>query len=110
MMFMKKKYCLVYLTYNTTIKSIFHHFGTGSIETHKITFLEGESPTLTRTSFLPTTSTNVGISPHNFLTFSYNPFITLVSNFKVIPSASPKLLNLNQDHPSKNLVFQVKSL
>ena len=26
------------------------------------------------TSFSPVTSTNVGISPKNFLTFSFNPF------------------------------------
>ena len=26
----------------------------------------------------PVTSTNVGIGPQNFLTFSYNPFFTLV--------------------------------
>ena len=30
------------------------------------------------TSFSPVTSTNVGIIPQNFLTFSYNPFATLV--------------------------------
>ena len=30
------------------------------------------------TSFFPVTSTNVGISPQNFLTFSFNPFATLV--------------------------------
>ena len=30
------------------------------------------------TSFFPVTSTNVGISPQNFLTFSFNPFSTLV--------------------------------
>ena len=29
------------------------------------------------TSFSPVTSTNVGISPQNFLTFSFNPFATL---------------------------------
>ena len=28
--------------------------------------------------FSPVTSTNVGISSQNFLTFSYNPFATLV--------------------------------
>ena len=27
-----------------------------------------------------------------------------------MPGASPKLLNLNQDHPSKKVVFLVKSL
>ena len=31
-----------------------------------------------RTSFFPVPSTNVGISPQNFLTFSFNPFGTLV--------------------------------
>ena len=30
------------------------------------------------TSFSPVTSTNVGISPKNFLTFSFNPFDRLV--------------------------------
>ena len=30
------------------------------------------------TSFSPITSTNVGISPQNLLTFSFNPFATLV--------------------------------
>ena len=30
------------------------------------------------TSFSPVTSTNVGVSPKNCLTFSYNPFATLV--------------------------------
>ena len=53
------------------------------------------------TSFSPVTSTNVGFGRQNFLTFSFNPFSTLVQNFKFAPSASPKLLNLNQDHPSK---------
>ena len=62
------------------------------------------------TSFFPVTSTNVGISPKNFLTFNFNPFATLVQNFKFVPSASLKLLNLNQDHPSKKAIFLVKSL
>ena len=60
--------------------------------------------------FSRVTSTNEGISPQNFLTFSFNPFATLVQNFKFVPSASPKLLNLNQDHPSKKVIFLVKSL
>ena len=57
------------------------------------------------TSFFPVTSTNVGIGPYNFLTFSFNPFARLVQNFKFVPSGSPKLLNLNQDHPSKKCFF-----
>ena len=32
----------------------------------------------TTTSFSPVTSTNVGISTQNFLTFSFNPSTTLV--------------------------------
>ena len=51
--------------------------------------------------FFPCNSTNVGISPQNFQTFSFNPLATLVLNFKFVPSVCPKLLNLNQDHPSK---------
>ena len=57
------------------------------------------------TSFSSVTSTNVGISPQNFLTFSFNPFDRLVWNFKFVPSTSPKLLNLNQDHPWKKRFF-----
>ena len=55
--------------------------------------------------FFFATSTNVGISPQNFLTFSFNPFTTLVWNFRTITSVSPKLLNLNLDHPSKKWFF-----
>ena len=59
------------------------------------------------TSF--STSTNVGFGPQNFLNFSFNLFATLVQNVKFVPSASPKLLNLNQDHPSKKAIFLVFS-
>ena len=68
----------------------------------------GEKASLT--NFSPVTSTNLGFDPQNFLTFSFNPFATLVQNFKFVSSASPKLLNLNQDHLSKKAVFLVKSL
>ena len=57
------------------------------------------------TSFSPVTSANVGIGPYNFLTFSFDPFATLVQNFNFVPSASSKLLKLNQDHPSKKNDF-----
>ena len=30
------------------------------------------------TSFSPVTSTNVGVSPENFLTFGFNPFAAMV--------------------------------
>ena len=62
------------------------------------------------TSFSFVSSTNVEFGPKNFLTFSFNPFATLVQNFKFVPSASPKLMNLNQDRSSKKAISLVKSL
>ena len=62
------------------------------------------------TSFSPVTSTNVGFDPQNVLTFSFNHFAKLVQNLKFVPSSSPKLLNLNQDHSSEKAIFPVKSL
>ena len=59
------------------------------------------------TSFSPVTSTNVRFGPPKFLTFSFNPFATLVQNFKFAPSASPKLLNLNQDLKKSNFSGQI---
>ena len=59
----------------------------------------------TPTSFFPVTSTNVRFDPQNFLTFSFNPFVTQVQNFKFLPSPSPKLFNLNQNHHSKKAIF-----
>ena len=58
----------------------------------------------------PSPSTDVEIRPQNFLTFSFYPFATLEQNFTFVPSVSPKLLNVNQDHPSKKAIFLVKSL
>ena len=51
-------------------------------------------------TFSPVPSTNVGIRPKNFQTFSFNSFNALVQNLNVMPSASAKLLNLNQEHLS----------
>ena len=53
-------------------------------------------------SVFPVTSTNVETSPENFLSFSFNFFVTLVQNFRAIPSASSTLFNLNQEYPLKN--------
>ena len=36
------------------------------------------------------------------VTFNFNPLATIVWNFKVIPSASLNLLNLNYEHSLKN--------
>ena len=57
-----------------------------------LTLLRMEGKKATPTRFSPVTSTNVGISSQNFLTFSFNPFF-------------PKLMNLNQHHPAKKVVF-----
>ena len=57
------------------------------------------------THFFPGTSTNVGISPKNFLTFSFNAFATLEQNFKLVSNASPNLLNLNEDYSLKKTLF-----
>ena len=62
-----------------------------------------ESPS---TSISTGTSANVKISTQNFLAFSFNHIVTLVWNFKATPSSSPKLLNLNQEHLSKNCFFR----
>ena len=47
------------------------------------------------TNFSPVTSRNIEFGPENFLTSSFNPFATIMQNFKFVPSASPKLLTLN---------------
>ena len=70
----------------------------------------GGEPKRPPTSFSPTTFTNVEISLKNFLTSSFIFFATLVKTFKFLPSASPKLLNLDEDHSLKKNVFLVKSL
>ena len=67
----------------------------------------GGQNALTPNSFSPATSTNVGVSPQNFPAFSFNPYLVLIL---AITSASPKLVNLNQNNPSKKVVFLVKSL
>ena len=61
-------------------------------------------------SVSPVTSATVGISLRNFLTFSFNPFSILVQIVKFEPSASLKLLNLNQDEPQQKAILMVKSL
>ena len=57
------------------------------------------------TSFSSVTSTDRVPNPQNFLAFSFNPFATMAKNCRVISSASPKLLNLNEDHPPKKWFF-----
>ena len=62
----------------------------------------GWAKRLLPTSFSPATSAKVTISSQNLLTFSFNPFDRLILNFKFVSGASPKLLNLNQDHPNQS--------
>ena len=66
-----------------------------------LTLFRVKGPKRPPTGFFPITSTNVRLSTQNFLTFSFNPFATLVLNVKAIPSPGPKLFNLNQEYPSK---------
>ena len=49
--------------------------------------------------FFPCNFNKLRISSQNFLTLSFNHFAILVKTFKAIPSANPKLLNLNLAHP-----------
>ena len=58
-----------------------------------------------RTIFFPVTFTNVGISPLNFLTFSFNPFVTLVRI-----KCQSQIIELEPRPPIKNADFLVKSL
>ena len=67
----------------------------------------GEDP---NTSFSPATSTNVGISPLNFLTFSFNLFATLVWNFKFYLLPVANYWTWTIDQLSKKACFLVKSL
>ena len=53
----------------------------------------------------PVTFENLGIRSQTFLTFTFNHCSKLVQNIEPIPSASFKLLNLNQGHPQKNCFF-----
>ena len=53
----------------------------------------GEAPPTSYSPITSGTSISMQVSPKNFLTFSFNSFDKLVSNFKAIPSASRKLLN-----------------
>ena len=48
----------------------------------------------------------------NILNFPFNIFVQLLQNLKILPNTSAnKLLNLNQDHPSKkqSLIVKVNS-
>ena len=59
-------------------------------------------PLLSLPFFFSANSPNVGISTQSILNFNFNPFVTLLESYRVKTSTSPKLSNLNQDHPSKN--------
>ena len=95
---MIKRFLLLLENYNNMIK---YNLNERTMELINPVQNKGSNPSLYQLS--PCNSPKVGISPQNFLTFSFNPFLTLLSNFKAILSNSPKLLNLNQDHPSTAL-------
>ena len=89
------------------IKSV---YAKSKININPIQVGAGTKKPATPTSFSPVTFTNVGFGPKIFLTISFNSFATLAQNSKFVPTASLKLLSLNQDHPSKKAIFLVKSL
>ena len=62
------------------------------------------------TSFSPVTSINVGSSPKNFLTFSFNHLLTLVQIFKSCTQCQSLIIKLEPRPPFKKVVFLVKSL
>ena len=70
--------------------------GEGGKETGK------KAPDFIRFTYV--TSPNVGNNQQNFLAFRFNPCVALQEYIKVMPSTSPKLLSLNQDHLSKKLI------
>ena len=64
----------------------------------------GQKAPLT-SSFSPVTSANMGIISQNFLTFSSNPFVILMQNFKTITSPSPQIIKLEPRAPVKKVGF-----
>ena len=91
---------------HTTYQPSLHHHVEDNYSQQLITNPHGPPPPPpTPHHFSPVTFANVRTSPQSFLTFGFIPFATLVLNFKTIARASPKLLNLNQEHPSKNCFF-----
>ena len=61
------------------------------------------------TSFSSVISRNVGLAPKTLGLWVLTLLPQLVWNFKAVPTASSKLLNFNQDHLSKNVVFLIRS-
>ena len=70
-----------------------------------VNLIQHGRPTHLIYQFLAETFTNVRTSTRNFHDFIFNSFATLISNFKTIPSASSKLLNLSQEQPLKKDFF-----
>ena len=57
------------------------------------------------TSFSPVTSTNVEISPQNFLTFNFNPFVTLVLISMPYLVPVPNYWTWTKTKPQKSVFF-----
>ena len=60
--------------------------------------------------FFPVISINVGIGLQNLRTFNFNPFATLIENFKAISSASLKIFELEPRPPLQKVFLLVKFL
>ena len=73
----------------------------------------GQSGTPCPCKFLPVTSTNVGISHKNSLTFSFKPFPTLLKNFRFITSASTKTTppkSASSGHKIEIMIISLKEM
>ena len=66
---------------------------------------DGEGKKAPPTSFSLVTSTNVGLGPQNFLTFSFNPFATLEQNFKFFTYCQSQIIELEPRPPLKESYF-----
>ena len=67
--------------------------------------MRGGSAIRPPTTSSPVTFAKVGISPKNFWLLISTLLTHLCKISRPYVSASPKLLNLNQEHPSKNVFF-----
>ena len=97
----------IFLNYYETRFGIYPALSVNTISVFSNFLFHSKYPVKWLTVLSPVTSTNVRFDPQNFLTFSFNLFAILVQNFKFVHSTSPKLLNLNQDHPSRKVIFLV---
>ena len=97
------KYLIQLILYKNDVKPLKFGWGGGGGGRPPPQRAKNTSPPSASLSLV--TSTNIEISPKNFVTFSFNPFATLVQYCKAIFGASPKLLSLNLERCTKKWFF-----